>query len=172
LQKAIEIENKMVQVITLSPIPKNLDASKKSEYEDGLKQLAEEFVKQSAAYAQALSQVEAQIDIRNKEKEDVVNLKVPKDKNDWNIIDPIPENFAIEKYLSEKKFYTAFFYLDYLNSQGKLDSNTYFFWRSFILFSSASIRNKPNQMISYILNEFNANKLESMIASWKSGSKK
>lgn len=172
LQKAIEIENKMVQVITLSPIPKNLDASKKSEYEDGLKQLAEEFVKQSAAYTQALSQVEAQIDIRNKEKEDVVSLKVPKDKNDWNIIDPIPENFAIEKYLSEKKFYTAFFYLDYLNSQGKLDSNTYFFWRSFILFSSASIRNKSNQMISYILNEFNANKLESMIATWKSGSKK
>lgn len=172
LQKAIEIENKMVQVITLSPIPKNLDSSKKSEYEEGLKQLSEEFVKQSEAYSQALSKVDEQIDIRNKEKEEVLSLKVPKAKIDWNVVDPIPENLSIEKYINEKKYYTAFFYLDFLNSQGKLSSNEYFFWRSFILFSSANSRNKSDQMINYILNEFNANKLETMITAWKSGSKK
>lgn len=172
LQKAIDVENKMVQIITLSPIPKNLDASKKSEYEEGLKQLSEEFVKQAEAYNQALIKVEEQIDNLNKEKEAINNLKIPANKLDWNIIEKIPENEYLDKYITEKKMYSAFFYLDYLNSLNKVSPTEYFYWRSLILFTSASNRTKASFMINYIFNEFTANKLDTLILGWKNGSKK
>lgn len=172
LQKAIDIENKMVQIITLSPIPKNLDASKKGEYEEGLKQLADEFVKQAEAYHQALTKVDEQIETRNKEKNELSALSIPVTKQDWSIIDKVPENEFLEKYISEKRFYTAFFYLDYLNSASKLSVDEYFFWRSYLLFSSANNRNKNSFMTSYIFNEFSVNKLDHLILNWKTRTKK
>ncbi len=99
-------------------------------------------------------------------------MKFPLKKEEWKITDSELTNSTIENYIENKKFYTAFFYLDYLNAQSKLSPNEYFYWRSYILFMSANNRGRASNMINYVYGEFSANKLDELINNWKSWSRK
>jgi hypothetical protein len=172
LSKARDVEQRMAEVINLSPIPKNLEVSKRPEYEANLKQLSEEFTKQASTYQKTIDSLTIQIDQNNSVLGNNEKLLSPKSLDDWNF-GSIPEkNSAIKSFLKNDNFFQAFFYIDYLNGLKKLTKEDYYYMRSGLLLFSGNKRNKPKPMIKYVKNECESNKQNNILTFWEGWSKK
>lgn len=168
LKKALALENQMALIITSSPMPKNLDASKKDEYESGLKQLAEEFVKQAETYQKTLDSLLPQAESKKEDSKTLSNLKVPEEIKDWNFgKEDEDHSIAFKNMLRSNNFFQAFFYLDYLNSLDKISKEDYYQKRAGLLLYTAHKRNKKEPMIEYVKNELDINKQSMVFKNWK-----
>ena len=165
LNKAMETEIRMGEVIKTSPIPTNLDSSKIKEYEEGLRQLSEEFDLQASSYLKSLANLDLQ-------KVDLATtlysqLKVPDviEKWDWGSKDEPGEK--IKKLVQDEQYMQALFYLDYLISSSKINNEDYYVRRSGVLLFSAIKRNKILPMIKYVWEECETNKQMQILNAWK-----
>jgi hypothetical protein len=170
LTKAIETEQKMADVIKQSPIPNNLDPAKIKEYQDGINQLAEEFVVQGAAYSKSVSSLELQKPDLNTQNFD--QLKVPENIEKWPWGSRDESEEKTKKLVSEEQFIQALFHLDYLLSSSKISNDDYYSRRSGILLFSAIKRNKHLPMVKYVWEECDSNKQLKLLNAWQERSKK
>lgn len=162
------VEINMANVVKYSPIPKKLDQSKIAEYQMGLDQLAEEFVKQAQNFKEMISV----IDERLKQMESKIvhdEIKTVSTLGQWDWGRSIQHNESLLKLLDAKKFYQAAFYLDFLFSNKIISKDDYYTKRVGFLMYSSTLRSKPRPMQSYLQNELIAEKLDELLAAWNKG---
>ena len=173
LLKGKEVEMRMAEAIKLSPIPSSLDSSKIAEYENGLKELAEEFVNQSKVYEKTLENIVQQnLQLKDLESEKYNGLVPPKDISKWNWAGNEVYVQGLTNFLAKKQFTQAIFYLDYLQSVTKIDLKEYYTNRSGVLLLSAMDRKKTFPMVRYVWDECTINKQDSILSDWKKWSSK
>ncbi len=171
LTKGISLEEKMAKLIKLSPMPKNLDVSKKEEYEKALDELAKEFIEQAQVFSELAIGIDSKIS--NQEKGNIIYLeyKIPKSFEDWSEYSLKSKNQFIESLIKSSKFYLAFYYMDFLKGTGALESNDYIFYRSISILLASKNKNRELGTIRYLINELTENKEDRMLDFWKSWSK-
>jgi len=169
LNKAMEAEMRMADVIKLSPIPANLDASKVKEYEEGLRQLAEEFDLQAKSYLKSLANLDQQ---KTESQALYLHLIVDDEIEKW--IWGNKDDYAdkVKGFVKAEQYMQALFYLDYLLSSSKISKEDYFARRAGVLLFSAKKRNKIVPMIKYVLEECETNNQLQILNSWKERSLK
>ena len=173
LLKGKEVEMKMADAIKMSPIPSSLDNSKVAEYENGLKELAEEFINQSKVYEKAIENIVQQsLQLKDQERERYDPLVPPKDISKWSWAGNEQYIKGLTNFLIKKQFTQAIFYLDYLLSVTKIDLKEYYTNRSGVLLISAMDRKKAFPMVRYVWDECTINKQDSILSDWKKWSSK
>lgn len=170
LNKAIEVEIRMSEVIQLSPIPGNVDPAKVGEYQQGLKQLAEEFDTQSISYKKLLSSFDQ---VKNPPLLNVIDeLKAPSSVENWSWGTVDLQSEKIKQFVREESYIKALYYLDYLRSISKISTEDYYSRRSGVLIFSAVKRAKVKPMIQYVWDECDIYKQQKVIMEWQQWSKK
>jgi hypothetical protein len=170
IAKAIEVENRMAEIIKLSPVPSNLDAGQIKEYQTGLGKLASEFDIQSDTYRKSLTSLEQPKNdlVLNPYEQLTVNPSL--ELWEWGEDDKLRDK--TKDFVKNEKYVQALFYLDYLLSNSKIKKEDYFSKRSGVLLFSAIKRNKIQPMIKYVFDECEVNKQSEMLKTWAARSKK
>ncbi len=172
LTKAMDIELNMAAIIKASPIPKNLDEKQIGEYTQGLGQLAEEFLVQGAAYQKSILNIEQKMATKNDTEKTISNdYRSPQNANQWNWGNNTKITSRLLSFINEANYIQAMFYLDYLRSISKLETNDYSLKRMGLLLLSANNRGKSQPMITYLKTELDLNKESSTLKEWLDWSK-
>jgi hypothetical protein len=172
LVQGISLEEKMARIIKLSPLPKNLDISKKEEYEKALDELAREFIEQAQVFSELAIGIDSKISNISKEDNSFLDYKIPQSLDDWSEFDLKKKNQFIDSLIKSSQFYLAMYYIDFLKGSNLLEDTDYTYYRSVAILLASKNKNRDIGTIRYLVNELTANKGEEMLAFWKKWSKR
>lgn len=160
LPEVEEYERKTAQVIENAPPPEGLDESQKKEYQDGVHEIAKEFLDQADEYKKLYAGLNDKIKQAETEKE---NDKLPEiDFKKW----PWPKNPVTDKSLElqKKSSLEAHLYLDQKFSEKQISESDYYVTRTGLL---GSYQN-DEMMREYIKSELIQLKKYEVITLWRS----
>ena len=160
LPEVEEYERKTAQVIENAPPPEGLDEAQKKEYQDGVHEIAKEFIDQADEYKKLYAGLNDKIKQADKEKE---NEKLPEiDFKKW----PWPKNPVTEKSLElhKKSLFEAHLYLDQKFSEKQISDSDYYITRTGLL---GSYQN-DEIMREYIKSELSQLKKDDVMTLWRS----
>jgi tetratricopeptide (TPR) repeat protein len=162
-QKAIaehagNLEKKTSELILNSPLPNGLSEDQKKKYQDGISEVAQEYVDQSHEFQKLQSTLQAKIDEKNKsiEESNFPMLKL----NLWPLpkVPMLPQVLALQK----KSNFAVHFYLNNVLAKKKITEIDYYSLRGGLL----ALEQNSVVMRNYIRDEWHSHHEDSLAQLW------
>ena len=160
LDTAIQAEEKTGKTIEMSPSPDGLNPDQLVEYQNGIAELAKEFVNQAEEYKKIKTNIEQQIQLAEVPSINLVKVDLLEAKD--AVI-----NQSVRNLLSAQNYVGAMIALDFWRSQNETEKDSYYKLRTLIL-----LKYQPSQfMMNYVLAELKQAEQNQIIADLQEGKK-